>query len=484
MQDRSGNEDASVAGWARGDLGSAFAPGAVIAGKYRVDHLLGAGGMGAVVAATQLELEHRVAIKFVRPEALNNPESVERFLREARAAVRLRSEHVARVYDVGRLDTGEPFMVMEFLEGSDLGRMLATRGAPTMAESVEYVVQACEALVEAHACGIIHRDLKPQNLFVTRRMNGSPLVKLLDFGISKAMGPAGIGQLSLTSSTVVLGSPLYMSPETMRSARNADVRSDVWALGVILYQLLCGRVPFDAETVTELCLKVVNDPVPPIRGLHEEVPNELAALVARCLEKDPAKRFQSVAELAASLEPWAASAHRGSIRAWHSLAETAETESVLVDHRESSSATPSHATTQTTWQREREAAQATVRRPRAAARWLVATVAAALLVAAAFYMRLSPSESAPGIATLHAARLTPETPGRTLSAAPVLVASQGDEAHTVRRAVARSPSKVTVVPAEEPETDPRREEAPLPQPIPGTHAAPSMPGANGAPILR
>ncbi len=299
--------------------------GEVVAGKYRVDAVLGAGGMGIVVAATHTAIDQRVALKFILPGALKGPESVERFLREAKASVRLKGEHIARVYDVGTLATGAPFIVMELLEGADLAK-LARRQAPlAVADAAEYVLQACEALIEAHANGIIHRDLKPQNLFVTRRMNGTPLVKVLDFGIFKATGPAAIGQLSLTDSTVVLGSPLYMAPEQMRAARNADARSDVWSLGVILYELLAGRVPFDGETVTELCLKVTTEPPDPLVKLRDGLPADLVEIVMRCLEKTPAKRYATVAQLAAALEPFSASALRGALdRPWRSLVDTVD----------------------------------------------------------------------------------------------------------------------------------------------------------------
>jgi eukaryotic-like serine/threonine-protein kinase len=299
--------------------------GEVIAGKYRVDELLGAGGMGVVVAATHTAIDQRVALKFILPGALKGPESVERFLREAKASVRLKGEHIARVYDVGTLATGEPFIVMELLEGADLAK-LARRQAPVASsDACEYVLQACEALIEAHANGIIHRDLKPQNLFVTRRMNGTPLVKVLDFGIFKATGPAAIGQLSLTDSTVVLGSPLYMAPEQMRAARNADARSDVWSLGVILYELLAGRVPFDGETVTELCLKVTTEPPAPLVQLRDGLPADLVAIVMRCLEKEPVKRYATVAQLAAALEPFSTSGQRGVLdRPWRSLVDTVD----------------------------------------------------------------------------------------------------------------------------------------------------------------
>jgi serine/threonine-protein kinase len=292
-------------------------PGEIVGGKYRVERVIGAGGMGVVVAATHVELGQSVALKFHLPQHDN----VERFVREARVAVRLKSEHVARVYDVGSHED-RPYMVLELLEGLDLAKSKRRNGIPPVAEAVETIVQTCDALVEAHALGIVHRDLKPQNLFITHRRNGALLVKVLDFGISKAIGPAAVGQLVLTDSSTIMGSPLYMAPEQMRAARFADVRSDVWSLGVILYELLGGRVPFDGETVTEVCLRVVNEPPRPLAELRPRLDPRLVAVVMKCLEKDPAARYQTCGDLAMALEPFAASAAAGPARAWRSLDAT------------------------------------------------------------------------------------------------------------------------------------------------------------------
>ncbi len=299
---------------------SPVAPGELVVGKYRVDRVIGAGGMGIVVAATHVELEQKVALKFLHAHILDGDSGVERFAREAKAAVRLRSEHVARVYDVGVLPDGAPFSVMELLDGVDVANYAAAKRPLTVEEAVEIVLQTCDAIVEAHAAGIVHRDLKPQNLFVTHKANGAPLIKVLDFGVSK-WTTAG-EDMSLTDSSVVVGSPLYMAPEQMRAARNAEPRSDIWALGVILYELLAGKVPFDGATVTELCLKVVTDPPVPLLELRSEIPAPLAAIVARCLEKEPAKRFENVALLAQALEPFAASVRPS--RAWRSMVETGD----------------------------------------------------------------------------------------------------------------------------------------------------------------
>jgi serine/threonine-protein kinase len=281
--------------------------GDLIAGKYRVERVLGAGGMGVVAAATHVDLAQRVAVKFLLREACGDGVAVARFLREARAAVRIQSEHVARVTDVGTLPDGAPYMVMEYLVGSDLAQLVQANGAVPLEEAVEYVLQACEAVAEAHALGIVHRDLKPSNLFLARRADGTPLVKVLDFGISKArvLELDGREAASMTATSAMMGSPLYMSPEQMRSAKNVDARTDVWSLGVILYELLTGKPVYEAETLPGLCAMIASDPVPPLRARRSEIPPGLEEVVLRCLEKDVARRWQSVAELAAALAPWA-----------------------------------------------------------------------------------------------------------------------------------------------------------------------------------
>ena len=286
-------------------------PGDVLAGKYRVDRILGVGGMGVVVAATHLQLEQKVALKFMLPWALQNAMAVERFAREARAAVRLKSEHVARVLDVGTLETGSPYLVMEFLEGVDLHDLIhapAPAGRVSVEESIDYLLQACDAVAEAHALGIVHRDLKPRNLFLTTGNDGKAQIKVLDFGISKMTTP---GDLSLTRTTEIMGSPNYMSPEQLKSSRGVDERSDIWALGVILYEMLGGNVPFVAETLTQLTAMVLTEPPKPLKDLRPDVPQALLQIISRCLEKDATKRFQTVAELAMACARFAPEHARG-----------------------------------------------------------------------------------------------------------------------------------------------------------------------------
>jgi serine/threonine protein kinase len=282
-----------------------FTSGQLLAGKYRVERVLGEGGMGVVLAAKHEGLNTDVAIKLLRENAMGQTDVLGRFLREARAAVSLKSEHVARVFDVGNLEDGRPYIVMERLVGRDFGEVIEQEPAMPVPQAIDYVLQACEAIAEAHSMGIVHRDLKPKNLFLTHAAHGRPLVKVLDFGISKIDTTLAPNEMQLTRTTEVIGSPSYMSPEQLRSARNVDARTDIWALGVILYELLTKRVPFCAETVTELVLVVVTEREPSVRSMRPDVPEGLEQIIGRCLAKLPEHRFQSVLELVQALEPYA-----------------------------------------------------------------------------------------------------------------------------------------------------------------------------------
>jgi serine/threonine-protein kinase len=282
--------------------GLPVAVGAMVASKYRVDRILGQGGMGIVVAATHLQLDQRVALKFLLPEAAAHPEIAQRFLREARACVRIDSEHVARVLDVGTLPSGTPFMVMEYLEGEDLSQVLARRGQLPVQETVGFVLEACEAVAEAHSLGMVHRDLKPANLFLAKRPSGKPAVKVLDFGISKI--PTTERDHAITRTAAMVGSPLYMSPEQMMSSDKVTSRSDIWSLGIVLYELLGQRLPFPGDTMPELIANILRTEPAPLGALREDIPTELLTAIDTCLQKDPERRYANVAELARALAPF------------------------------------------------------------------------------------------------------------------------------------------------------------------------------------
>ncbi len=274
-----------------------LAPGTVLLGKYRVEEILGTGGMGRVVRASHQYLAQSVAIKILLPQMAESPSTVARFLREAQATVKLKNEHIARVIDVGTMPDGTPFMIMEYLEGNDLNQILRHHGPQTPSIVVDLMLQACEGIAEAHALGIVHRDVKPSNFFITRRADGSMLLKILDFGISKT--PVNFEEL--TGTQTVIGTPSYMAPEQMKSGRQADARSDIWSMGVVMYQLLQGRGPFQGESYAELCIKVGSEPPMP---LHVPLPTGLGEVIFKCLEKDPKLRPQDVGELARSLAPF------------------------------------------------------------------------------------------------------------------------------------------------------------------------------------
>jgi serine/threonine-protein kinase len=255
--------------------------------------------MGVVVAARHLELGELFAIKFLLPKALETPQAVDRFIREARAAARLKGQHVTKVHDVGRLETGAPYMVMEHLEGTDLKAVVRRQGPLPIEDAITFMLQACEAIAEAHRLGIVHRDLKPANLFVTSAPDGAPWIKVLDFGISKQL--ASEGEHELTTTDMIMGSPLYMSPEQLVRTKQVDPRADIWSLGVVLYELLTATTPFRSKVLTEIVGRVLQEePAPPSRH-RLDLPPALDAIVLRCLEKRVENRFQTTGELAAAL---------------------------------------------------------------------------------------------------------------------------------------------------------------------------------------
>ena len=275
--------------------------GTVIAGKYRVDRVLGSGGMGIVVQATHVGLNQQVAIKLLRDDVARSPELIARFMREAKAAAQLPAEHVARVTDVGQTEQGEPFLVMELLTGRDLDAELEARGPLPIEQAVNYILQACEGVAEAHAAGLVHRDLKPANLFIdTRRVSG-PVIKVLDFGLSKSYDPKS-DKLTQTSSS--FGTPGYMAPEQIRSAKYAEPRSDQHALAMILFELLTGEMAYTAKNVTALLVSICTTPPPHARAMRLDVPKGLDAAILRALAKRPEERFADLAGFAAALAPF------------------------------------------------------------------------------------------------------------------------------------------------------------------------------------
>jgi serine/threonine protein kinase len=312
-------------------------PGKVILDKYRVERVLGRGGMGVVVAARHLHLGELFAIKVLSQQAVKRKTAVERFVREARAAARLKNAHVARVHDVGYLDDETPYMVMEYLEGHDLEQELQSRGTLPVAEAALYTYQVCEGIQEAHAHGIVHRDLKPANLFLIRLVNGSPCIKVLDFGISKMVEPLERNKDDLTETGALLGSPMYMSPEQIIDGKVSDVRSDIWAIGAIFYELLRGRPPFESDVLIDLIRMLTMTTPPSLRAVRADVPEDLEAIIIKCLEKHPRDRFQSVSELMAALHPFVHPFMRPAVSGYVPNAATFESTNPGLPRRASSS---------------------------------------------------------------------------------------------------------------------------------------------------
>jgi serine/threonine-protein kinase len=274
------------------------AVGDVIAGKYTILRTIGEGGMGVVYEAMHVRLRQRLAIKVLRPEVGEKGEVLARFAREARITAQLRSIHSARVIDVDHLPNGLPYIVLEYLEGCDLEDELLAKGALPVAEAVDIVIQVADAMKEAHDLGIVHRDLKPANLFVCRP-GPRRIMKILDFGISRVE----TGETRITLATSYVGTPHYAAPEQLRDASGADARSDVWSLGVVLFELLTGVAPFNGSG-HEVIARVMVDPVPSPCDQRADLPPELGRVVLRALQRDPALRYQSMTELSTALAPF------------------------------------------------------------------------------------------------------------------------------------------------------------------------------------
>ena len=289
--------------------------GDVIAGKYRLEKVAGEGGMGIVYAAQHLVLRQRVAVKVLLPDAATSEMVVERFAREAQAAARIQSEHVARVMDAGCTDTGAPFLVMEYLEGCDLEELLQVEGPLALTDVVDYLMQALEALAHAHAVGLVHRDIKPANLFLACRADGGNVIKMLDFGISKAT--TARPEDKVLTGHAVLGSPVYMSPEQLRNAKDIDARADIWSLGVVAYELLAGKPPFDGDGVGEIFAAILEKDPEPLHSMNWRLPPEISAVIAKCLQRKPEDRWDDAAALMRALKPFGSGA-------WNAMVERAD----------------------------------------------------------------------------------------------------------------------------------------------------------------
>ncbi len=298
--------------------------GAVLFGKYKVDRVLGSGGMGVVVAAEHLALRSLVALKFLRPELAELPDAPERFAREARNARRIEDPHVARVVDVVMAKDALPYIEMEYLEGEDLGRVVKAGVRLSSHDAIDYVVQAASALTRAHNLGIVHRDVKPSNLFLVKRAGEPPLVKVLDFGISKVVEEEKDREMELTKTSSIVGSALYMSLEQMRSAKEVDHRTDIYALGVTIYELLTGAHPFEGRNLPELCVRVSLEDPAPIARHRDDVPPALAAAIAKAYARYPDDRYPTAGTFVSALRPFA------------SIATTALIDAIQKYERESS----------------------------------------------------------------------------------------------------------------------------------------------------
>jgi serine/threonine-protein kinase len=295
-----------------------LAEGELVSDRYRIGPIIGSGGMGIIYKAQHIELGTSVALKVIRPDIARNGSVWRRFAREARALGALHNRHVVRVHDAGTLESGLRYLVMELLYGTDLRRLLQSEGSLQIERAADYVSQVCSALGDAHQLNIIHRDVKPENIFLAQPRTGEPMIKLLDFGVALFLDDAG--QLTIPGRNV--GSPHYLSPEQMKNPSGVDQRSDIWAIGLLMFELLAGRSPFYGLNAAQICLKISRGPMPTIADVLPHVPFDLARVLQGCLSLDPARRPQSAAELMAALEPFSRRyAHSAEGKAVHSAAD-------------------------------------------------------------------------------------------------------------------------------------------------------------------
>lgn len=430
-------------------------PGDVLDGKYRVERLLGEGGMGAVAKATHLLRRAPVALKFMSGAVLSLQGAVERFVNEGVAASQIDSDHVVKVFDVGRLPSGAPYLVMEYLEGCDLGQLLEREG-PTLpvARAVHFIVQALRALQTAHAAGIIHRDMKPSNCFVIDKDGEADFVKLVDFGISKVRASEDGQQPHLTRTNSALGTPLYMSPEQARSPRDVDARTDLYSVGAILYEMLSGRTPYTSESgeFTEILFKIFTTEPEPLATLRPDLPEGLCAVVHHALQRDPKDRFGSAMEMAEALTPFAderstqvfvrlRGTRRSSNGPLHSLTPAAESARVskseatartFPSFKDSTAPTPKPPSTEVGVTKEAAATRASATQPSRKGVVIVA-VAAAIAAGAGFVALrahspasppIQPEPSAAALPPPASAPVAPPPPSAAPSSQAVLVAPE------------------------------------------------------------
>ena len=275
--------------------------GEILAGKYQVEGVLGAGAMGVVVRVTQLGADGVFALKFLRPSVARDAVAAKRFLR---AAGRIQSPHVVKISDVGALASGTPYLVMEYLDGATLDRHLTGNKRLPLEEACDFALQLTAGVAAAHAMGVLHRDIKPANLYICRDDNGADLLKIVDFGVSKILDDEG-GEVHLTRTQTSVGSPLFMSPEQMRSARTVDFRADQWSVGAVIYRMATGHLPFDAKSLPRLCVQVLQGEFMPVVARCPDLPSEFGVVVERCLRVSADERFADIAALAEALAPFA-----------------------------------------------------------------------------------------------------------------------------------------------------------------------------------
>jgi hypothetical protein len=462
-------------------------PGELIAGKYRIRRVLGIGGMGVVFAAQHELLGEEVALKLLLAEAMQGEDAVVRFVNEARSAAKVKGEHVVRVLDVAVLDDGRPYIVMELLEGADLGQLLETSGPLAPETTVDYLLQAMEAIAQAHAKGLVHRDLKPSNLFLATQPDGARVIKVLDFGIAKA-SKVGPHALAITKTKALMGSPVYMAPELIRNSKDAGQQSDVWALGVTAFELLTGRTPFEGETVGELLLAIVEQAAPALHTLRPGIAPKLGAVIACCLEKDRSRRYKTVVELARALRAfaspaWVSSVDRvaaafdragamsasgpdvGGQAAVSSELASTRVHPVAADLGSARFVPAVAGRTNAAWTGNRPAPTSARRR------WLIPVVAGVGITGAgALFVALRgtpPSSPPPALQPIVSAPASPVTPPVTSDSAPLPVTEPATATPPASSASARAPSPSASARAPRPR-------APMPSPSPKPGSPPGL----------